>query len=489
MEWKVVNAVSRDTERQQLNKILKEIRNRVTEVEEGAEDTASTITKLAKTISSLSSSSTTYVKKVVLTGDVVGTSSTVTADGTLSITTEVKAIANTIDEAPNDGSAYWRVAEQWEAVPDNVYSLQWMEASGYMSWDDENGEWNVRTFTAGDGIVVTDGDGVADNTTISLEEVTTTSGGTLQLLAFDNYGRRVEEGNATTDDLEEGTTNLYFTEERAQDSVGSILTSSSDVELSYDDSTPSITALLTSAVHASLDLADSSVQPGDNVSTLTNDSGFLNYTTLKTSLVAGTNTAITPDDVAETLTITATGVVSTVTGGIGITVDNTDAENPVVALSAASQASLALADTAVQYADLATVATTGEISDLVGDSDDITEGTTNLFLTSAERTKLSGIEDGAEANVNADWNATSGEAEILNKPILGEMAAVDDAPSDGSVYGRKNGAWEEVTTISVALHLDFWLTDGNKSDILLTSNYELPFWLTSGTQSNIVMVT
>lgn len=36
--------------------------------------------------------------------------------------------------------------------------------------------------------------------------------------------------------------------------------------------------------------------------------------------------------------------------------------------------------------------------------------------TTAEQTKLSGIADGAEVNVNADWNAVSGDAVILNKP-------------------------------------------------------------------------
>ena len=108
--------------------------------------------------------------------------------------------------------------------------------------------------------------------------------------------------------------------------------------------------------------------------------------------------------------------------------------------------------------------TTGNLS---GTSDGITEGTTNLFLTSAERTKLTsvtsgaavasvsgtapivssggttpaisitaatisaagsmssadkskldGIAAGAEVNVNADWNAVSGDAQILNKPTI-----------------------------------------------------------------------
>ena len=40
---------------------------------------------------------------------------------------------------------------------------------------------------------------------------------------------------------------------------------------------------------------------------------------------------------------------------------------------------------------------------------------TNVF-TDAEKTKLSGIAEGAEVNANADWNAVSGDAQILNKP-------------------------------------------------------------------------
>ena len=46
------------------------------------------------------------------------------------------------------------------------------------------------------------------------------------------------------------------------------------------------------------------------------------------------------------------------------------------------------------------------------------KGLSTEDYTSAEKTKLSGIEAGAEVNVNADWNATSGDAQILNKPTI-----------------------------------------------------------------------
>ena len=46
--------------------------------------------------------------------------------------------------------------------------------------------------------------------------------------------------------------------------------------------------------------------------------------------------------------------------------------------------------------------------------------------TTAEKTKLSGIETGAQVNVQSDWNATDGDAKILNKPTLGDLAAKDE---------------------------------------------------------------
>jgi hypothetical protein len=46
------------------------------------------------------------------------------------------------------------------------------------------------------------------------------------------------------------------------------------------------------------------------------------------------------------------------------------------------------------------------------------KGLSTEDYTSAEKTKLAGIATGAEVNVNADWNATTGDAQILNKPTI-----------------------------------------------------------------------
>jgi nitrogen fixation protein len=69
---------------------------------------------------------------------------------------------------------------------------------------------------------------------------------------------------------------------------------------------------------------------------------------------------------------------------------------------------------------------------------------TNAGLFSPiEKTKLEGIETGAQANVNADWNATSGDAQILNKPdfvaqTLSETLALGNT-TDGENISVSNG--------------------------------------------------
>jgi len=66
--------------------------------------------------------------------------------------------------------------------------------------------------------------------------------------------------------------------------------------------------------------------------------------------------------------------------------------------------------------------TAAEIRTLVESATD-----SNVF-TDADHTKLNGIAAGAEVNVNADWNATSGDAQILNKPSI--PAAYGDSDVD-----------------------------------------------------------
>jgi hypothetical protein len=58
------------------------------------------------------------------------------------------------------------------------------------------------------------------------------------------------------------------------------------------------------------------------------------------------------------------------------------------------------------------------VGDVVLTQDTILDGSTFKQYSLTEKNKLTGIAAGAEVNVNADWNATTGDAQILNKPTI-----------------------------------------------------------------------
>ena len=60
------------------------------------------------------------------------------------------------------------------------------------------------------------------------------------------------------------------------------------------------------------------------------------------------------------------------------------------------------------------------------DNNKITVSLSGEQLTATLLTKLNGIAEGAEVNVNPDWNATEGKAQILNKPSVTELTNTTD---------------------------------------------------------------
>jgi hypothetical protein len=73
------------------------------------------------------------------------------------------------------------------------------------------------------------------------------------------------------------------------------------------------------------------------------------------------------------------------------------------------------------------------------------------FLSTADKTKLDGIASGAEVNVNADWNASSGDAQILNKPTLGTAAAAATTDFAAASHTHSASAISDSTTAGRAL--------------------------------------
>lgn len=66
------------------------------------------------------------------------------------------------------------------------------------------------------------------------------------------------------------------------------------------------------------------------------------------------------------------------------------------------------------------------------------KGLSTNDYTTAEKNKLAGIAAGAEVNVNADWNASSGDAQILNKPTTLSSFTNDEGFIDNTVSNLAN---------------------------------------------------
>ena len=109
-----------------------------------------------------------------------------------------------------------------------------------------------------------------------------------------------------------------------------------------------------------------------------------------------------------------------------------------------------LADSAVQPAAIANMLETADIGVTVQGYSSVLANTTASFTT-ADETKLDNIAAGAEVNVNADWNATSGDAQILNKPTLGTAAATDSTDYATAAQGVKADSALQAASIGVTV--------------------------------------
>ena len=92
--------------------------------------------------------------------------------------------------------------------------------------------------------------------------------------------------------------------------------------------------------------------------------------------------------------------------------------------------------------------------------------------TTAEKNKLAGISAGAEVNVNADWNATSGDAQILNKPTLATASAKDVGSAIGQL--QENGS---TLGLSQTVETD---ANGKFKTAAKATGYNLPLGNVSG---------
>jgi hypothetical protein len=163
---------------------------------------------------------------------------------------------------PEDGDypvTYWRLILE---IPPNVVALAETTTTGlYAITGDGTSATRAIELVTGE-LVGSKLDGVAGNPSIGLADVADAGGGEIRKFDRDAKGRVSGTSAATTDDLPEGASNLYFTDERAQDAVGAVLDDTGDVELHFEivGGIRRIWATLSAAVQAALAEAMSSVQ-------------------------------------------------------------------------------------------------------------------------------------------------------------------------------------------------------------------------------------
>lgn len=121
------------------------------------------------------------------------------------------------------------------------------------------------------------------------------------------------------------------------------------------------------------------------------------------SVAHNTDGTLRPTAITDTGAVTVVNGVEPVNGSISLSPAN---------LGAATAAQGAKADTAVQPSALAPVATTGSYANLTN------KPTLSTVAASGNYTDLTNKPTIPAAQVNADWNAQSGVAQILNKPTI-----------------------------------------------------------------------
>lgn len=212
MDWNVKNAVNRDVERQHLNKILKEIRGAVDELQTSIATEGGLEDDVRQVVAGLVENNTEHGITVIynsdgevldfivndftirLSGDVTGEADVVGLRD-VNITATIDPALIGVPEAPIDGFPYWRYGGEWQQVTGGLHQLEELITNGFTVkiYDSGSGEhsWVMRQMDVEAGqLVVDNADGVNGNPLFGLAEVGDTGVGT-KIVDVDEFGRAV----------------------------------------------------------------------------------------------------------------------------------------------------------------------------------------------------------------------------------------------------------------------------------------------------------
>jgi hypothetical protein len=102
-------------------------------------------------------------------------------------------------------------------------------------------------------------------------------------------------------------------------------------------------------------------------------------------------------------------------------------------------------------------------------------------MTAGDISKLAGIEEGAEVNVNADWNATSGDALILNKP-----AGISGDGSETAVIAGTNVIVTGTGTLTNPYIINSTATSSHYIGELFQGGIIVSVWNISGIEHGLI---
>lgn len=260
-----------------------------------------------------------------------------------------------------------------------------------------------------------------------------------------------EVNPTSTDELSEGSTNLYYTDARvsansavAANTAKTGITTQQAADITTNNAKVGITTTQANAITTNSTKVSFPEAPNDGDSYVRKNEGWesLTHPTDAVTSVNGETGVVVldSDDITEGTSnlyftdarVSANSDVTANTAKVGITTQQASditTNNAKVGITTQQAADIVTNNSKVgittqQASDITT--NNAKVGITTAQADAITANTAKNSYPTADATKLSGIEAGAEVNVQANWNETDtgSDAFILNKPTI-PTAAVD----------------------------------------------------------------